>query len=366
MPKPDKTPRREPISRSFVDWDADYLRSALVLADSGSLRMAADFVEALLADDRVQGVLPTRSRGLLGLPLTFEPGGDGRRKGRAVRALEAGEDWWFAFPESELAQLLEWGILLGVGLGELVWTEHEGRVVPRLKVWHPRNLRWDWDSRGWKLNTDAGEIDIAPGDGRWVIYTPYGTSRPWVRGAWRALAKWYLLKEFARQDWARHSELHGVPIRVGTAPPGTSPVDRQKYADDIAEMGRDSSMVPPPGWDLKFAEPVARTWQMFPAEIAEANTAISIVLVGQNLTTEIKGGSFAAATVHSSVKGELIRADGETFSTCLHEQALTWWAEFNFGDRGLAPWPAWDTAPPKPPAPKPPANDNAADTAKAA
>jgi hypothetical protein len=80
--------------------------------------------------------------------------------------------------------------------------------------------------------------------------------------------------------------------------------------------------------------------------VDSANTAIAIAVLGQNLTTEVKSGSFAAAKVHNKVEIQRIRNDGETASTVLHDQALEWWAEFNFGSRDLAPWPIWRTDPP--------------------
>jgi len=57
------------------------------------------------------------------------------------------------------------------------------------------------------------------------------------------------------------------------------------------------------------------------------------------------------------VRDDLVRFDAEALATCLNEQVLRWWAEFNFGDARLAPWPNWDTAPPAPPmAPSAPTN----------
>lgn len=347
--KPDRTPHREPPPRTFAEWGPDLVRSARAMADGGSLRLAADFCDELLADDRVQGVLPHRSHGLLGLVPTFEASGDGRRRGRAQRALEAEEDFWRLFPEAELAQLLEWGIVLGVGLAELDWSlnPETGRVGGAIKVWHPRHLRYDWPARAWRLQVEGGaELTIAPGDGRWILYTPYGARRPWARGAWRALARWYLLKQYAIGDWGRHSELHGLPIRAGIGAEGANPKDRDALAADLATLGRDTSLVLPKGYDLKLVEPVAKTWEMFPREIELSDTAASIVLVGQNLTSNVEGGAYAAAKVHERVEHGRIRMDGETLSTCLHDQALTWWAEFNFGDRRLAPWPSWPTDPP--------------------
>jgi phage gp29-like protein len=359
MARPERKTYREGWGRRLVDWTNADLKTARYLADGGTLSYAAELVDELRADSRVAGVLPQRVNGLLGLQLTFEASGDGRRRGRAVRALEADEDWWQIAPEHELADLQTWGLLLGVGLAELVWTTNErGRAIPRLKVWDPRWLRYEWTTRRWLLRTDdQGDIEIVPGGGKWVIYTPYGASRPWAKGLWRALARWWLLKTFALDDWARHGEMHGSPIRVGLAPEGSQPEDREKFAADLAEIGRDTSIVPPPGYTMELLEAEAKTWEQFPKQIETANAELSILLVGQNLTSEVTGGSFAAAKIHENVRDDLVRFDAEALATCLNEQVLRWWAEFNFGDARLAPWPNWDTAPPAPPmAPSAPTN----------
>lgn len=348
--------QREPFARTFCEWDTTAVASARLLADGGNLRAMADLVDELRADDRIGGVLQQLSLALLGLPLTFEASGDGRKRNKVVRAVESDDDWWDMTSEADLADLFEWGLVAGVGLAELVYPPNAndfGRVVPRLKVWHPRWLRWDWQKRSWWLWTDeSAEIEITPGDGKWLMFTPFGRHRPWARGLWRRLAKRWLLKTFAITDWARHSEMHGLPLRVGTTPESSTPEQREAYADELDELGRDTSIVLPPGYALEFKEAVARTWEMFPKQIESADLAIAIAVLGQNLTTEVQGGSLAASEVHRVVKAELLRFYAEGFATCLHDQLLEPWAEINFGTRALAPWPNW--ALPKPaPAPAP-------------
>ena len=53
------------------------------------------------------------------------------------------------------------------------------------------------------------------------------------------------------------------------------------------------------------------------------------------------------ATLHKTVRQDLIEGDNQTLSTATHDQILTWWAEFNFGSRDLAPWAVHKTAPPE-------------------
>lgn len=344
--KPDTAVYTEASVRTLADWTPGLVRSALMLADAGNLRLAADLCEALLGDDRVQGVLGTRVKGLLRLPLSFEGDGDKRRQSAAEKALD--QDFWKAFPEEELAQLATWGILLGVGVGQLVWEQRGARILPRLKVWHPRWLRFDWIARDWRLQlADGTEVTITPGDGTWILYTPSGANRPWSLAAWRPSGIAWLVKRYAVQDWARYDEAHGSPTKTAIAPEGADHQTRKEVAADLAELGRDTTIALPHGYDFKFVEAVGRTWETFQASIGWADKAIAISLVGQNLSSDVVGGSFAAATVHNSVRQDLIQSDAEALSTTLREQALVWWAEYNLGNAELAPWPRWDTKPPE-------------------
>jgi hypothetical protein len=61
----------------------------------------------------------------------------------------------------------------------------------------------------------------------------------------------------------------------------------------------------------------------------------------------VSGGSYAAASVHQAIRQDLIEADARTLSTCLREQVVRWWAEYNLGKAELAPWPEWETEPPQ-------------------
>lgn len=340
-------------SHTVAEWTPAQVRAALRDADSGKLERVADLVEAIKGDDRVQGVLSTRSHGLLGLPLTFFGSDVQTQALEGVRAQSGAKgipgDWWAMFPEAELAQLVEWGILLGVGLAERVpSTEREigARSTPRLKVWHPRWLRFDWASQSWRLMTSEGEITITPGDGQWILYTPYGSNRPWTHGAWRPIAFAWVLKQFALHDRARHSEVQGSPTRVGTSPEGASEDSRKKFLRSLRAMGRDNAFVMPAGYDYKVIEASSRTWEIYGAQVEWADRAIAVTLTGQSVTTDGTKG-FSNGNIHAAVKADLIQFTAESLTTCLHEQGLRPWANDNWGETVDVAHAHYDTDPPE-------------------
>lgn len=360
---PDTTVYVQPSVRQSITWTPPLIRTALMAADGGSLITLADLCDAMLGDDRLPGVFESRFDTLLGIEVTFEEGlrrPRARRKGGAYRdpaersdivlALEEDGDYWTISPEPEVKQIMTWGYLLGVCPVELVYPKEPdyqrgGRVIPTLKFWHPKHLRFDWGKRAWFLKTsDAGtETELTPGNGKWALFMPYGTFRPWALGMWRGLAPWWLLKQYARDDWGRHSEKASMLVLTETETHVKE--NRKQLAADIYAQGRAAVAALPKGFGLQLVEASANTRAIYEAQLDFANNAFAIRVLGGNLTTEVEAGSLAAARVHGQVKGERLRTDGETWSTFQHDQILPHYAAINFGAEVLAPWPVYDTEP---------------------
>lgn len=326
-------------SRQILDWTPDRIRQAIYAADGGNLIEIADLYTAIRRDARVSGVMATRTLGQISLPLVFE--------GESVRPRKYVEcHWWDAVPESELGLLLEWGLGLGVGLGQLRWDDQN---VPHLCVWDPRWLRLDMSDPTrdpvWKLQTAEGLIDVTPGDGQWILYTPYGEWLPWRRGLWNALAIPWLLKTFSLFDRANHSQVAGSPAWIGKTK-GLSEAQRRRFLSDLSAMGRNARIVLPQDCDVSLLEATGRTWDIYTTSIDWADKEITIAIAGQVVTTEGSLG-FAEGDIHERVLHSYIKAAGETLSTCLHRQLLTPWIEREFGPGVDVPWPRWRTEPPE-------------------
>ena len=338
-------------ARTLHNWNADRIRAAEIMAEAGNLQLASDIVEHLIfPDDRVQRCLDSKCNGLLGLPLTFEDG-VGYQRRAARRAIEAQEDFWTIFRDAEYSLLLRWAAILNIGFGQLIYNTKQARWLPVVHPWSARNLRYDWHTRSWFVRTDGGQdVPVAPGDGKWVLFTPFGTERPWLHGPWRRLARLCLLKEYALTDWARHGQ-KAAGTQVATTETDAEDAklrdldgERQKICDDLSNAGEDPSIALPANWDLKLLSQPANTHETWVAQTDMCNAAIAIMLVGQNLTTEVKEGAKASTGVHSDVEVSKLQTWGSAVSTASHDQVLVWWSIYNFGTADVAPWPAWKTA----------------------
>ena len=354
----------EPSVRVFTRWTPQLILAAEMAADAGNLTQAAKICSWLLTDDRIRGCLSARIQGLLGLVPSFEKSGDARRAGRAIKALEAGDDFWVSYPESELWLMLAWGLLLGVApmRHKPQYPEgHEGRILPCPEFWHPAaGLRQDQATREWKIRvasngSDYGEEEtVVGGDGTWILHMPFGKHRPWELGFWKCLAWWKLLKDYGRGDWARHMEKGSLLVLtqatvIQNQMTGSLP-DSKAVRDDSAlalyQRGKDAVAALPVGKDLKLIEARGESYKLYETAKDSANDAFAVCIRGGNLTTSVEGGSKSAAEVQERT-GDFVnlRFDSETTSNTLHSQSLPWWAQWNFGDKALAPWPNYPVAP---------------------
>lgn len=338
----------EPRFQSFVDWTPALVKQAMRSADQGDLLRAAELCDSVLCDDRIPGLWDTRTDAVMGAPVTFEAAGDGRRRGKAKRALEADEDFWVLAPESECAALLKWGRMFGAGFARLVPLEHQGRKVRSLRVWHPRWFSYDYDRRTWLVQDGVGaeKRPIRPGDGEWVIFTPAGDSRPWASGVWRALALLQVAKSYSWRDWSRYNEAHGSP--TWKIEGEKNEARRRRLAAAFGDLGRNPAVALPEGVTASLVEATADSWETFQAQIHAIDTAASIAILGGNLLSEVSGNQQTGATGQKDNQRAKARGDAAALATCIHDQALTWWAYDNFGDYRLAPWPTWHTEPTDP------------------
>lgn len=333
-PRPGSLKPKAQQTYARVNWRPSDLKLAMQQADSGDLQMVGDWAETLLTDDRIRGVMDTRTLALLALPLSFvgdqdiaaELEGDGIDEG-----------WWeILHPESEVSQLVAYALIVGIGFARKVALEEGGHT---LEWWHPRWFSWRQDTQTWWVQTaDSGYQEL---DDNWVVFAPYGNNRPWAKGLWRGLAFAWLLKQFALLDRSRNAEVHGSPMRIGVADAGATERQRKAWSAQLKALGRDTAMVLPPGYDLKLLEATAKTHEVYQAQVSWADTAITVIIAGQTVTTEGSAG-FSDGKVQQSVAASLVRFTATALSRCLRRQSLASWVEERFPGK-VAPRPVWDT-----------------------
>lgn len=360
-----------PIAQ-YSGWDkVRQIEGMLLEHDNGQLSRSAIFADSMTRDDRISGVLETRTGSLLASPVECREADDSAQA-RAL-CIEIGGDqdaqrpglWQTIFPTSVQSGLLHWANIIGIGLAEIVWdtkakdSKGRPRYTPRLKLWHPQFLYWDWMVFRWMLIAREGVVtlpdtdDEVHSDGKWVIYAPHGYKYGWLRGLVRPLAYKFMMRGWNYRDWARYNERHGQPIIGVITPPKADEDIKDELMDSVVSGGADAVVALPqdsaPGgekYDIKLIEAVGRSFDSFNLFKGQLDTDIAIAVLGQNLTTEVKGGSRAAAEIQNQVRIDKRRQDSG-LANVFRDQVLYWDAAVNANDPALAPIPIYQVEPPE-------------------
>lgn len=345
--------RELPLVTIQNTWAVNQARGALYAHMSGMFDWSAQLWDSILGDDRVMATLGSRVSGLFGRETRFSAAKHSDESA-AKECLRAWQEWWPRLSgDSALVQTHTTAIGMGFAPGQLVWDTSKPVWGPYLRPWHPRFTYFHFPSRRFRAMSQDGEIEIRPGDGKWLLHAPFGEYRGWIRGAIRAVAEPWMLRHFALRDMARFSEIHGLPTRVGKVPAVSAADERAAFEASIANLGSDTSMILPQGvdgqqgsgYEYGLVEATDTAWEAFPGMMDRCDMAIVLALLFQNLTTEVKGGSFAATSAHMDIRQSGLQGDDAAWRDTIYNQIARPFAWINFGDADLAPWTWRDVEP---------------------
>lgn len=337
---PDQVRRERPLpTTSQTQWFQSDVATAIQLADSGDLAMAARLSRSMRRDGTFAGILSTRAGGLTRLPKIFR----GTPDVAAELARTDGEGLFDrVFPPKELELLDADGIILGVGVGELVpLPACDEPVFVRLD---PEFLRYRWSEDRWYYASVGGQLPITPGDGRWILHCPGGYQAPWTNGLWPSLGRAFVAKEHAYMYRENYSGKLANPARVAVSPQGASEEQKQSFFRKVMAWGLNTVFGLPPGWDVKLLESNGRGYEVFTQTIETSDKEFMVGLAGQIVTID-GGAGFANADIHATIRSDLIQGDGDGLARTINSQGLRPLVNRLYGAaaRGSA---HWDTRPP--------------------
>lgn len=331
------------------NWTVAGVRGALCTHTAGIFDQSAQLADSILGDDRVQATLNSRMSGLFGREVRHRPAND---SSAAREVLDAWVDcaWPVLAGDSALIECHTYQILMGWTPAQLLWQDGE-YMLPHLRFFHPRYSYYHWTLRKYIALTLDGQKVIYPGDGQWVLHAPKGIYRGWMWGAIRAIAEPWLLRHFAFRDMARYSERSGMPIIKAKVPAVADQKQRDAFMAAISSIGTETAVMLNQGvdginnYDVDLLEVMGTNWEIFPGLVDRCDMSIVLALLFQNLTTEVKGGSFAATEAHMDIRQNGIESDNTGWRTTLRQQVARPFAYLNFGDADLAPVTDWDVEP---------------------
>lgn len=237
------------------------------------------------------------------------------------------------------------GILFGMDAVELVWRNTTfGTMVIQKNNYDLTELDFSDQTNGLVSVSSATnglpiKSEIDPETHLITRHNPLTNRKNYVGSLMRTVMLLSYLKYFTRWDWRNLNSRHGNPSTYATYPEHLDysvPEDKKKIdavVSMVEKLKNDAAAVFP-DWVKVMFDTALKSDQTnsFEQFVQLANVEMAITLHGQNLTTEVKQGSKAAATIHDKVDDLILVSDLAIIEDIFTNQYLKHDYVLNYGE----------------------------------
>lgn len=327
--------------------DVQKLVATLIESEQGNMsRLMPLYDDMRERDPRLDAVCRTRVLALTGKEYVLRPPVGMEQDASALEAVERMTRALSVLPSITqlIAQLMD-GALRGYSVVEIEWGVRDGMRVPVELYWRdPSRFAFDDQMVIHRSDTEdpwPGVPLSAFGPDRFIIHSPSGGRACYVtrRGALRPCMWPSMTKRYGLRWWLVAAERFGQPAPILKVPDGDD-----NLFDDAADMLRglseDWQAVITEGMELEQLPGSGNfTGELHHSMVELANTEMAVAILGQNLSTEVQGGSYAAAKVHDAVRLDYLAADASELADTLRRDLLEPIMRYNWPD---LPTPIWE------------------------
>jgi phage gp29-like protein len=321
-----QTARLASLHQEFAEHPARGLTPArlsqiLTAAEQGDLLAQFDLFDDMEERDaHIYAEMAKRRRALLTVDWRIEP----------PRNASPAETKAAAMAEEMLGDLAELEDVLldaldAIGKGfaclEVEWSM-VGREWSPSRIQH-RPQRWfqlDRATRSEIRLRDGSTEGEALNAGGWIVHVHRARSGYLARAGLHRVLCWpYVFKNYAVRDLAEFLEIYGLPLRVGTYPPGASDAEKATLLSAVVGIGHAAAGIIPEGMMLEFKEAAQGQSDPYQAMIDWCERSVSKAIVGQTLSAESKstGLGSGVADLHGEVRRDITQSDARQLAQTL-------------------------------------------------
>jgi phage gp29-like protein len=245
------------------------------------------------------------------------------------------------------------GVFYGYQPVEILWKKQGGMILPEQIVSKPARWFRYSDTNELRYLTKRNMITGEPLPSYKFIVCRYHSSYANPYGESLASAIYWPVKfrHSSFRFFTTFMEKYGMPWVKVTYPLGTQEQRVQEMVSIMSTAMQDAIVAAPEEMKVEMLDmSQTSSAEIYKTFIDLCNTDISIALIGQNLTTEVSGGSYAAAKQHGQVRQEVISEDIRMVESAF-DTVIQWIHELNFSGEKLpkfklvaAPQPTLDDA----------------------
>ncbi|MCA1800648.1 MAG: DUF935 domain-containing protein [Actinobacteria bacterium] len=319
------------------------LRDIFSGAESGRLGDLIDtYIKIENSDARLKGMIKNRRMAASRASQVVIPADEDNQL--AVDAAELVSENIRTLPWNQFQRDLIDGRLYGVAMWEKVWRKRkDGALVigslhhvdhTRIEQYmlHPGSERFgELCLRTGKYGSDKLFLDEVP-DYKLIVAANSDREGMFdLAGVMRPVARWYVLKTFAVKSWAQFAETYGFPVPTITVAKKEFNDNKKQIKTLLESVGVNRYGIFFDSMDYELHDPPnSSSIEVFEKFINLANTEEAIAILGQNLTTEVQGGSRAASETHMKVLGDIVDDDVEWSEEIIQDQIVNEITRVNF------------------------------------
>lgn len=303
-------------------------------ADDGDvLRQMEMFEEMEEKDTHLFSQLQTRKLSVTGLDWEVQPFSEDERD---IQVAEFVADQLHSLENFNdvLMDILD-AVGKGISISEITWgLDGQGRNVIEDITWiHPKKLFWDSLDDEIKICTRDYPQGIPLPDNKFIIHKYKAKSgHPSRAGVLRVVSWMYLFKNYDLKDWVSFCEVFGMPLRLGKYDASASDADKAALMEAIINLGTDAAGIVPSTTSIDFIDSQKTSSVEIYEKLARyCDEQISKAVLGQTLTSDAGGGSYAQSKTHNEVRKDLTAADANALENTLRRDLIRPLVEFNFG-----------------------------------
>lgn len=326
------------------------LAAIFKLADAGDVKAQMELFEEIEEKDaHVFSQLQTRKLAVTGLDWEIQPfSSDGKDK--AIADWVAGQLNSLENLNDIMMDMLD-AIGKGISVMEIEWGVDAGlhNVIEDIRQVHAKKLIWDPVTDEMKICTQEFPEGLSIPENKFVIHRYKAKSGHESRAGILRIVSWmYLFKNYSIKDWVAFAEVYGMPLRLGKYDASASKEDRDALMDAIISLGSDAAGIVPTSTMIEFIEAGKNSsTDVYNTLASYCDAQNSKAILGQTLSSDSGGGSYAQGKVHNEVRHDLTKADAAALESTIRQQVIAPLVYFNFGADADVPFFQFDCQDPE-------------------
>lgn len=314
-------------------------------ADAGDVLRQMELYEELEEKDpHLFSQMQTRKNAVTGLDFEIIPFDSDDERDKEIAEFIEGQINSIESFEDVQNDLLD-AIGKGFAVSEIIWGYDEGHVVVKeIKSRHQKRFFWDSVDDSFKVRTAEAPQGIELPTNKFILHRYKARSgHPSRAGVLRVVAWMYLFKNYDLKDWVSFAEIYGLPLRLGKYQPGASEEDKRALMAALVQIGADAAGIIPDGTTIEFITTEKNSSTNLYEQLARyCDEQISKAVLGQTLTSDSGGGSYAQSKTHNDVRHDLTVADCKALAATLRRDLIRPLCIFNFGEDRRIPYLRFD------------------------